>query len=285
MVCTITGDDGKKMREILGSFLLLLAVAQNNCNQLAGKTYQRVDAVTGDSVTCEKCPPGTYVLSHCTKDKRTVCADCPERHYTEVWNYVNQCRYCNIFCTEDQYEKEKCSSTHNRVCECKAGYFLNYDLCFKHSECLPGKGVSQNGTAHTDVECTPCSDGTFSSEHSSTKACQKHSECMSGERVIPGDEKHDTFCTTCKNASQGGAVCNRAVLEFVSQAVLSPKHYKRLVRAIKRNPGDGSDLQQMLISLQRHTSDQPFVKVIVKLLDRAKLPSLKRKVERWFLHV
>ncbi|KAJ8400599.1 hypothetical protein AAFF_G00393680 [Aldrovandia affinis] len=282
---TIKTDIGNEMRKIIACVLHLVVVLLNNCHQLTAETYQREDDLTGDSVTCEKCAPGTYLVSHCTKDRRTVCAACPHLHYTQVWNYVERCEYCNAFCTEDQYEKVKCHPKGNRVCECKTGYYQNEDFCVKHSACPPGEGVSQNGTADTDVECMQCPDGSYSSEHSSTKACQKYSECVDGEREIPGDKMQDSFCTACKNAGtlEDQIVCDRAVLEFVVQYVLPPRKHRRLENTVKRATKDNSDLRHQLIILQKSRGDQLFVNVMLEILQSARLPRLQRKVEKWFL--
>ncbi|XP_036388272.1 tumor necrosis factor receptor superfamily member 6B-like [Megalops cyprinoides] len=268
-------------------FLLLASLFLHNSDQLTRKTYQRTDALTGDVLTCEMCPPGTYVLSHCTTDKRTQCGHCPDGHYTEIWNYVERCRYCGVFCTEEQYEKVKCSPKYNRVCECKAGYYLNVGFCSRHTTCPPGEGVSQNGTAYTDVQCTPCSKGYYSAEHSSSEGCQKHSQCAHGERAIPGDRRHDTFCTTCKNTTtdEDRSVCDSAVIDFVVQYALHPRALRRLKNTIRKAGKESSDLRHQLTSLQRRHRHRPFANVMLEVLGRARLHRLRRKVQRWFLDI
>ncbi|KAG7478375.1 hypothetical protein MATL_G00079820 [Megalops atlanticus] len=281
-------------RPMIPFFLLLLA-SLNNGDQLTRKTYQRTDALTGDIVTCEMCPPGTYVLSHCTTDKRTQCGQCPDGHYTEIWNYVERCRYCGVFCTEEQYEKVKCSPKHNRVCECKAGYYLSVGFCARHSACPPGEGVNQNepgscdlkGTAYADVQCTPCPKGYYSAVHSSTEGCQKHSQCADGERAIPGGRRHNTFCTACKNTGteEDRTVCDSAVIDFVVQYALRPRELRRLKNTIRKADKESLDLLHQFISLQRRHRHRPFVKVMLEVLERARLHRLKRKVQRWFLDI
>ncbi|KAG7471983.1 hypothetical protein MATL_G00103720 [Megalops atlanticus] len=273
-------------------FFTALAFTPCSSNSQGAPTYRWKDDVTGESVTCEKCPPGTYVVKHCSKNRRTECGNCPDLHYTEFWNYVERCRYCNVFCTEEQYEKTPCSITRNRECACKSGYYLNYGFCSKHSACPPGEGVSINGTEHADVKCAPCEEGYFSSEYSSTKACQKHSECKAGERAIPGTEKQDTFCTTCKINSESAsspedrAVCERAVIDFVSQHHLQPRKHKRLVNVARRMAAmstENETLLDLFLSIQKSHSSKPFVSVMVEILQKARLPHLEGKVRRLFL--
>ncbi|XP_010289316.1 PREDICTED: tumor necrosis factor receptor superfamily member 6B-like, partial [Phaethon lepturus] len=96
-------------------------------------------------LTCQQCPPGTFVAQHCTRDRQTVCAPCPDLHYTQYWNYLEKCRYCNVICEEKQVEVQQCNSTHNRVCQCQEGYYSEMEFCIRHSECPPGSGVEKLG--------------------------------------------------------------------------------------------------------------------------------------------
>lgn len=111
----------------------------------AAHYYKWIDDVTGEPVTCERCPPGMYVVKHCGRSASTQCAACPDMHYTEYWNYVERCLYCSVFCTEEQYEKVKCSKNQNRVCECKDGFYSSSGFCERHRVCPAGEGVIANG--------------------------------------------------------------------------------------------------------------------------------------------
>lgn len=122
---------------------LLLFLAELGSD--AQPTYQWKDAVTHEKVTCQQCPPGTFVSQHCSRDRQTVCAPCPELHYTHYWNYLEKCRYCNVICGERQVEVQPCNSTHNRVCQCQEGYYSEMEFCLPHSECPPGFGVEKLG--------------------------------------------------------------------------------------------------------------------------------------------
>ncbi|KAL4646232.1 tumor necrosis factor receptor superfamily member 6B [Arapaima gigas] len=273
-------------------FTALLSACAYSQVSVSTTTYQWTDDVTGEPVTCDRCPPGTYVLRHCGANRRTECGACPERHYTEFWNYVEFCRYCSVFCSENQFEKVPCSAKHNRVCECKDGYYLNSDFCSPHRVCPSGEGVSHPGTAYTNVKCEPCPEGSFSSKPSSTEGCRKHSQCMNGEKIIPGTKKQDTFCTACSNASlarssssKDRAVCDRDVMEYVVQHLLSPKRLKRLEHVIRKMAGDpaGTSLRQLLVSIQKKNDSEPFVNVMLDILRKTRLHHLEDKIRKWFL--
>ncbi|KAJ8257322.1 hypothetical protein GJAV_G00184350 [Gymnothorax javanicus] len=218
------------MNALVKLCLAALAFVPRHSCVLHVPTYEWIDDVAGTSVTCDRCPPGTRMVTHCSKNRPTKCCECPDLHYTESWNYLERCRYCNVFCTENQFEKSPCNATHNRVCECKSGYYSEDGFCRRHSTCPPGQGVSRNGTAHVNVKCSPCEEGYYSSEHSNTNPCLKHSMCKAEERPIPGNEKMDTFCTLCHapSSSADQAVCDRAVIDYVSQYPLHTRKHKRL---------------------------------------------------------
>ncbi|KAG5838056.1 tumor necrosis factor receptor superfamily member 6B-like [Anguilla anguilla] len=273
--------------------LAALAFAPCNSNELQAPVYKWTDDVTGVPVTCDKCPPGTHVVKHCTKKRPTECGACPDRHYTEFWNYIERCRYCNVFCMEDQFEKSPCNATHNRVCECKSGHYFNQGFCMKHSTCPPGEGVHVTGTAEADVKCVPCEEGYFSSEYSSIEPCQKHSRCKDHERAIPGHAKRDTFCTLCKprscdlsGSSEDQAVCDRAVMDYVSQYPLHLKKRRRLentMRRIAKEKGKNVPLVNMFLTIQESRKDQPFACIMVDILKKSSLFNLECKVKKFFL--
>lgn len=126
---------------VFAPLLLLLAELSSGLQP----TYQWRDAETNEKLTCQQCPPGTFVARHCTRDRQTECEPCPELHYTQYWNYLEKCRYCNVICEEKQVEVQQCNATHNRVCQCQEGYYSEMEFCIRHSECPPGSGVVKPG--------------------------------------------------------------------------------------------------------------------------------------------
>ncbi|XP_026553540.1 tumor necrosis factor receptor superfamily member 6B [Pseudonaja textilis] len=108
-------------------------------------TFEWKDPNTHEKLLCEKCPPGKSMAKPCTRDAGTLCKPCANEHYTQYWNYVDRCLYCNVRCNILEVEVGSCNGTHNRVCECKPGYHAESLFCIKHSKCPAGSGVVEPG--------------------------------------------------------------------------------------------------------------------------------------------
>lgn len=132
---------GRTMRA-LPAFLLALAVRGAAAD---APTYRWRDADTGEWLECGQCPPGTFVQRPCRRDGPTTCGACPQRHYTQFWNYLERCRYCNVICGEHEEEARPCAATHNRACRCVPGFFAHAGFCLEHAPCPPGAGVVAPG--------------------------------------------------------------------------------------------------------------------------------------------
>ncbi|XP_031422733.1 tumor necrosis factor receptor superfamily member 6B [Clupea harengus] len=255
--------------------------------QYSAPTYPWKDAETGEAVTCDKCPPGMYVGTHCSRHIPTRCLPCGKSQYTEFWNYIEECLVCDYACSEVQEEVNACNATHNRVCRCKEGYFSTLDFCLRSTVCPPGEGVETAGTRERDVECAQCERGFFSKVSSSTARCQTHSVCADNQTVIPGNDIHNTFCSSCKANSthtQDIKVCNQEMVRFVLDRLHSDRHTQRLLRVLRRVNRVGSaglELQDLLDVLVGKKSPSGL-KVLLDALDRARLPHLHRLVTKWF---
>nr|XP_054112900.1 regulator of telomere elongation helicase 1 isoform X7 [Callithrix jacchus] len=123
---------------------LLLVMATRGAAE--APTYPWRDPETEEWLVCAQCPPGTFVQRPCRRDSPTMCGPCPPRHYTQFWNYLERCRYCNVLCGEREEEARPCQATHNRVCRCRAGFFAHAGFCLGHTPCPPGTGVTAPGT-------------------------------------------------------------------------------------------------------------------------------------------
>ncbi|MBN3306085.1 TR11B factor, partial [Amia calva] len=169
-------------------------------------TYQHQDPVTGKMLSCDHCPPGTHLHSHCTATRQTVCAPCPASHYTQYWNYLYSCQYCNNFCNENQFVKKECSALHNRICECREGYFWDSEFCLKHTECPSGYGIKVKGTAYKDTLCEKCPSGYFSSKTLGHLSCVKHTNCttLGLKQVLQGTAWHNSLCVPCNDLEAQG---------------------------------------------------------------------------------
>nr|3URF_Z Chain Z, Tumor necrosis factor receptor superfamily member 11B [Homo sapiens] len=159
--------------------------------------YLHYDEETSHQLLCDKCPPGTYLKQHCTAKWKTVCAPCPDHYYTDSWHTSDECLYCSPVCKELQYVKQECNRTHNRVCECKEGRYLEIEFCLKHRSCPPGFGVVQAGTPERNTVCKRCPDGFFSNETSSKAPCRKHTNCSVFGLLLTqkGNATHDNICS------------------------------------------------------------------------------------------
>lgn len=252
--------------------------------QFSPPTYTRTDDVTGESLICEQCRPGTHLKKHCTKDSKTECAPCPSSHYTEIWNYIDKCLYCNVYCTENQFEKIQCSNVTNRACACNDGFHMKHGSCYKHARCPPGEGVVALGAANKDVKCERCPEDHYSSQYSSTEACKKFSVCSDGHTTIPGNKQNDVFCSTCKNGTKTSDkdVCADQLLEFMKKQVFLPRKLLRLKSLLKRHAKIKQDLPvPELIEIIRRLDLQRSSIVIVDILKRIE-PRLENKVKKWF---
>lgn len=131
---------GTLERWVLATLLLALAA-----RAAAERTYPWRDVETGEWLVCSQCPPGTFVQRPCRRDSPTTCSACPPRHYTQFWNYLERCRYCNVICGEREEEARPCQATHNRACRCRPGFFAHAGFCLEHAPCPPGTGVAVPG--------------------------------------------------------------------------------------------------------------------------------------------
>ncbi|XP_077192073.1 tumor necrosis factor receptor superfamily member 6B [Paroedura picta] len=233
-------------------------------------TYKWQDPLTKERLVCQQCPPGTFVAQYCTKDRPTQCQACPSLYYTHYWNYLSKCLYCNSICSGLEEEAQPCNATHDRVCQCKAGYYLDHssDFCLPHSTCPLGSRVSRPGTPHEDTRCAECPSGTFS--NSSTGVCQPHTNCSEHGLMlnVPGNRFHDTLCTTCKlNLTNGTdewlkgasvpldceeALINMAVYQFKYPKLRMLKDMLEKETLPKESAGNQLKLQAEIFSYLTH---------------------------------
>lgn len=135
---------------------VFLLVVSTDAVMAEDRSFEYEDPDTGGTLLCALCPPGTYVSSPCSRTHHTVCLPCPEEHFTEFWNFLPKCLYCSNFCEGNRVVKKQCSATHNRVCECKSGYYLEEGFCLPHTRCPPGKGANIIGN---QTKNNPITDG------------------------------------------------------------------------------------------------------------------------------
>ncbi|XP_008841505.1 tumor necrosis factor receptor superfamily member 6B [Nannospalax galili] len=264
-------------------------------------TYRWQDAETQEWLVCNQCPPGTFVQLPCRQDRPTTCAACPPRHYTQYWNYLERCRYCNVICGEHEEEVRPCHNIHNRVCRCRPGYFAHAGFCLEHASCPPGAGVIVPGTSSQNTQCGPCLTGTFSASSSSSEQCLPHRNCSALGLVlnVPGSSFRDALCTSCTSFPHGARgpgteECERAVMDFVAFQDISFKGLQRLQQALVSpgKPGP-SPPQEALMALQlqlrqqlsklSEAQNQALLPQLLQALHKARLPQLQRRLRTCFL--
>ncbi|XP_051879633.1 tumor necrosis factor receptor superfamily member 11B-like [Pristis pectinata] len=245
--------------------------------------------------TCSRCPPGLYMKTRCTKSQDTICAPCPANHYTQFWNYVQKCQYCNNFCQENQYVKLECNQFHNRVCECKDGYFWKYEFCMKQAECPRGFGVKTAGTPLSNTVCVKCPPGFFSSVSSATMQCKRHTNCteLGLELDIAGTAWHDNLCNPCQphESEEGTSECEAALFYFVVRQNIKQKKLLQLGKVLTILSQD--DIRQikngklqilpLLKKWKMQRGGSISAEDLVKALREVKLNKIAKKVAKKFL--
>lgn len=159
-------------------------------------TYHHVDRATGQVLTCDKCPAGTYVSEHCTNTSLRVCSSCPAGTFTRHENGIEKCHDCSQPCPGLMVEKLPCSALTDRECTCPPGMFQSNATCAPHTVCPVGWGVRKKGTENEDVRCKQCARGTFSDVPSSVLKCKAYTDCLSHNLVVvtPGTREADNIC-------------------------------------------------------------------------------------------
>ncbi|XP_072591452.1 tumor necrosis factor receptor superfamily member 6B [Vulpes vulpes] len=283
--------------------VLLLALAAPWAAGTGALTYPWRDVETREWLVCSQCPPGTFVQQPCRRDSPTTCSACPPRHYTQFWNYLERCRYCNVICGEREEEARPCEPTHNRACRCRPGFFAHGGFCLEHEPCPPGSGVAVPGTPSQNTQCQPCGPGTFSARSSSSERCQPHRNCSAlGLALnVPGSPSHDALCTSCMGfplstaepGAPGAEECERALIDFVAFQDLSFKKFLRLWHALAGPEAPGPvppregraelqlRLQRQLLEL-REARAGALVGRLLRALREARLPGLERSVRARF---
>ncbi|XP_039593873.1 tumor necrosis factor receptor superfamily member 11B-like [Polypterus senegalus] len=237
--------------------MMLFAVASARDTDIP--KYQHRDKVTSVFHTCDQCPPGTFVKQHCNATSKTLCSPCPEQHYSEHWHWDEQCQYCTAMCKERQNIQQKCNSTHNLVCRCIDGYYLNLEFCVRHKSCPWGYGVKKLGTAESDTLCEMCPDGYFSNEHSATKPCVKHTDCgeLKLRLLMPGSAERDAICDRNDKVASSQclssqyechadiSLCEEAVFRFIASQGLTAYQLEVLMDNLPGKKVDRKNIERI----------------------------------------
>ncbi|KAJ8394633.1 hypothetical protein AAFF_G00044360 [Aldrovandia affinis] len=225
---------------LLASILFLAEVT--DATKVSVPTYQHQDPITRGTLFCNRCPPGYHMHAHCTAINQTRCVPCKALHFTEFWNYLSKCLYCNNFCGENEFVKQECSALSNRVCECTDGFYRNQEFCMRHTKCPSGHGVELKGTAHRDTVCVKCSSTSYSPVNSAHEPCIDHTDCASLglETVVAGTIWHNNICASCEDLnSRGGLDYLKEILPgFFTHQRMNPNKLQRFMNKLVLKNGD-----------------------------------------------
>lgn len=179
----------------LGFLSTITAQPEHKTLSLTG-TYRHVDRITGQVLTCDKCPAGTYVSDHCTNTSLRVCSSCPAGTFTRHENGIERCHDCSQPCPWPMIERLPCAALTDRECICPPGMYQSNGTCAPHTVCPVGWGVRKKGTENENVRCKQCARGTFSDVPSSVMKCKAHTDCLGQNLVVvkPGTKETDNVC-------------------------------------------------------------------------------------------
>ncbi|XP_033753763.1 tumor necrosis factor receptor superfamily member 11B-like [Pecten maximus] len=186
------------------SRLLQILILLLSCVRLCSKTTQPDITYTHNGRTCVKCPPGTYLISHCDKENEVgQCRLCPNGTYSSQYDIATSCAPCKEFCeNKDLVEVKKCTKLTNMECACPNGTFnVNADLplshakCIPHGVCGPGYGVKVQATSVKNTICERCGIGkTYSLTTSASDRCQLCTNCGQFDVIAECNTTHNRIC-------------------------------------------------------------------------------------------
>ncbi|XP_008290915.1 CD27 antigen [Stegastes partitus] len=86
--------------------------------------------VDGPNMCCDKCPPGHIMQGSSSRTScERECVPCQGDRFMESYNMEFNCNVCGNCDRPNMEVKQNCSSTHNTVCTCRAGYRCRDDSC------------------------------------------------------------------------------------------------------------------------------------------------------------
>ncbi|XP_055967057.1 tumor necrosis factor receptor superfamily member 11B [Sorex fumeus] len=275
------------MNKLLCCALVLLDISVKwTTQETIPPKYLHYDPETSKQLMCDQCPPGTFLKQHCTASQKTVCVSCQAHHYTDRWHISEECLYCSPVCKELQHVKQECNATHNRVCECEEGRYLELEFCLKHRSCPPGSGVLHPGTPERNTVCKRCPYGFFSNETSAKAPCRRHTNCSAfGLRLTQkGNATHDNICSESSESTKRCGIdvtlCEEAFFRFAVPPKITPNWLSVLVENLPGNKINAESIERIkrrhssqeqtfqLLKLWKHENkDQDMVKKIIQDID------------------
>ncbi|XP_020821340.1 tumor necrosis factor receptor superfamily member 5 isoform X1 [Phascolarctos cinereus] len=153
-----------------------------------------------NGICCEKCSPGTKLVTDCSEDRETQCESCQEGEFQSSWNHDKYCHQ-HKYCDPNLHLKiqEEGSLKEDTICICTDGFHCTSpecDSCSSHSSCPLGFGVKLIGTSSTDTICERCKKGFFSNVSSASEKCLPWTRCKASGlvEIQEGTDKTDVLC-------------------------------------------------------------------------------------------
>ncbi|CAH1240351.1 TNFRSF11B [Branchiostoma lanceolatum] len=172
--------------------------------------WEYYNPLSGETLLCDWCAPGEFMITECTQTTVTQCRTCAENEYTEHYNHVRECFRCRECLKPHEHVLLGCTPTNNRQCVCEDGFFLAAEFCFPHTKCPIRYGVVQRGTPWKNTKCRRCRSGTFSDVDSSVATCYLQEP--------HGLWDHGTVCHTEGEQGGGQRLWNMSGLQHNSSA-------------------------------------------------------------------
>lgn len=149
-------------------------------------------AYEATSGTCQACAPGTYKADV----SNTACETCNAGKFSDA--------DASILCDScPEHANSPTGSTSSLACLCNAGYHPVVDACIP---CADGYIKNTSG----NVPCTPCVEGTFSSDTLVCTSCQQHATTTGDASIsiadcqcVAGFQESSTDVNICEQCEAG----------------------------------------------------------------------------------
>ncbi|XP_066265678.1 tumor necrosis factor receptor superfamily member 16-like [Branchiostoma lanceolatum] len=140
---------------------------------------------------CYPCPSGMYWKSDCLEGfpNTTICEICASGTFLPRPNTAEGCFVHKVCDKPNMITKSRGNVTHDTVCGCEDGYYLERGSCVRNVYCPPGEGIVDNGQ-----RCESCSNETYSDIFSNVEPCLPWTNCSEEGVAKEGTSFSDRVC-------------------------------------------------------------------------------------------
>ncbi|XP_068918827.1 tumor necrosis factor receptor superfamily member 5 [Petaurus breviceps papuanus] len=153
-----------------------------------------------NGICCERCSPGTKLVTDCSEDSETQCEPCQEGEFQSSWNHDKYCHQ-HKYCDPNLHLRIQMEGSlqNDTICICADGFYCTNsecESCNSHSSCPPGFGVKVTGMGSADTVCERCKKGSFSNTSSAFEKCLPWTRCevIGLVEIQEGTDKTDVLC-------------------------------------------------------------------------------------------